>query len=43
LAFVYIHPFDDGNGRLHRYLIHHVLSRTRFTPAGLVLPCRRRC
>lgn len=37
-GFVYIHPFDDGNGRLHRYLIHHVLSRTRFTPAGLVLP-----
>lgn len=37
-GFVYIHPFDDGNGRLHRYLIHHVLSRTGFTPEGLVLP-----
>jgi len=37
-GFVYLHPFDDGNGRLHRYLIHHVLSRTGFTPAGLVLP-----
>ena len=23
---VYIHPFDDGNGRLHRYLIHEVMK-----------------
>lgn len=37
-GFVYIHPFDDGNGRLHRYVIHHVLSRSGFTPPGLVLP-----
>jgi Fic family protein len=37
-GFVYIHPFDDGNGRLHRYIIHHVLSRSGFTPAGMVLP-----
>ncbi|MBK8098891.1 MAG: Fic family protein [Planctomycetes bacterium] len=37
-GFVYLHPFDDGNGRLHRYLIHHVLSRTGFTPPDLVLP-----
>jgi hypothetical protein len=25
-GFVYIHPFEDGNGRIHRYLIHHVLA-----------------
>ena len=37
-GFVFIHPFGDGNGRLHRYLIHHVLSRAGFTPPGLVLP-----
>jgi Fic family protein len=24
-AFVYVHPFQDGNGTLHRCLIHHVL------------------
>ena len=23
-GFVYLHPFMDGNGRLHRFLIHHV-------------------
>ncbi len=37
-GFVYIHPFEDGNGRIHRYLIHHVLSARSFNPAGLVFP-----
>lgn len=37
-GFVYIHPFEDGNGRLHRYLIHHVLSERGFNPAGVVFP-----
>jgi Fic family protein len=25
-SFVIIHPLEDGNGRIHRYLIHHVLA-----------------
>ena len=29
-GFVYIHPFEDGNGRLHRWRIHHVLARAGF-------------
>jgi hypothetical protein len=37
-GFVYIHPFADGNGRLHRYLIHHVLAGRGFSPAGVVFP-----
>ena len=37
-GFVFIHPFMDGNGRLHRYLIHEVLSAGGFTPKGIVLP-----
>ena len=37
-GFVYIHPFEDGNGRLHRFLMHHVLAETAFTPKGLVFP-----
>jgi len=37
-AFVFIHPFDDGNGRLHRYLIHYVLSRCGFSSSGFVIP-----
>jgi hypothetical protein len=37
-GFVYVHPFEDGNGRLHRYLIHHVLAERKFTPPGIVFP-----
>lgn len=37
-GFVYVHPFGDGNGRLHRCLIHHVLAERRFTPTGMVFP-----
>lgn len=37
-GFVYIHPFEDGNGRLHRYLIHHVLAMRGFNPPGVVFP-----
>lgn len=37
-GFVYIHPFEDGNGRIHRYLIHHVLSMRGFNPPGVVFP-----
>ena len=37
-GFVYIHPFEDGNGRLHRWLIHHALARGGFNPPGVVFP-----
>lgn len=37
-AFVFIHPFGDGNGRIHRYLIHHTLSEAGFTPPGVLFP-----
>ncbi|MBI3208497.1 MAG: Fic family protein [Candidatus Solibacter usitatus] len=37
-GFVYVHPFVDGNGRLHRYLIHHVLAGRGFHPKGVVFP-----
>jgi hypothetical protein len=37
-GFVFIHPFMDGNGRIHRYLIHEVLANGGFTPRGIVLP-----
>lgn len=37
-GFVYVHPFIDGNGRTHRYLIHHVLAQRGFNPAGVVFP-----
>lgn len=37
-GFVYLHPFFDGNGRLHRFLIHHVLTQSGLLPSGTVLP-----
>ena len=33
-----IHPFDDGNGRIHRFLVHHVLTKLEFTPPGILFP-----
>ena len=37
-AFVFLHPFEDGNGRIHRFLIHHALAKRGFSPAGLIFP-----
>lgn len=37
-GFVFIHPFVDGNGRIHRYLIHHLLAKLGFTPQGIIFP-----
>jgi hypothetical protein len=37
-GFVYFHPFEDGNGRIHRFLIHNILARRYFTPEGVMFP-----
>ncbi|MCL2715829.1 MAG: Fic family protein [Alphaproteobacteria bacterium] len=37
-GFLFIRPFEDGNGRFHRYLIQHVLQRRSFNPEGVHLP-----
>jgi hypothetical protein len=37
-GFVFLHPFEDGNGSIHRFLIRHVLSASGFTPAGTIFP-----
>jgi hypothetical protein len=41
-AFVFAHPFEDGNGRLHRFLIHDLLSRTGLVPEGMIVPVSAR-
>jgi len=37
-TFVFLHPFNDGNGRLHRFLLNDILSRLCSIPEGVVLP-----
>jgi Fic family protein len=37
-GFVFLHPFEDGNGRIHRFLIHNILARRGFTPEGAMFP-----
>ncbi len=37
-GFVFLHPFMDGNGRLSRFLFHHVLCRSGKLVNGLLLP-----
>lgn len=37
-GFVYLHPFMDGNGRLHRFLIQHVLARSALMGPATVIP-----
>jgi hypothetical protein len=37
-GFVFLHPFEDGNGRIHRFLIHNILSRRGLIPKGLMFP-----
>lgn len=37
-GFVFIHPFEDGNGRLHRFLIHDILVSDGMVPQGIIIP-----
>ncbi len=37
-GFVFAHPFLDGNGRIHRLLLHHVLAKRGFGPQDVILP-----
>jgi hypothetical protein len=37
-AFVFIHPFEDGNGRIHRFLMHHILAKRGYSPDGVIFP-----
>lgn len=37
-GFIYIHPYQDGNGRVHRCLVHHVLAERKFAPPGMIFP-----
>ena len=37
-GFVFLHPFEDGNGRIHRFIIHYILSKTNFTPNHIIFP-----
>jgi hypothetical protein len=37
-GFVFIHPFEDGNGRIHRFIIHDILASDALVPQGMIIP-----
>ncbi len=37
-GFVFMHPFEDGNVRLHRFLIHNILSQRGRVPEVPMFP-----
>jgi len=37
-GFVFIHPLSDGNGRIHRYMIHHTLAKLGYTKREMIFP-----
>lgn len=37
-GFVFLYPFEDGNGRVHRFLIHNILAMQNMVPRGLMFP-----
>lgn len=41
-GFVFIHPFEDGNGRIHRFLIHDILVQDGLVPTGMIIPVSAR-
>jgi hypothetical protein len=36
--FVFLHPFLDGNGRIHRFLLQDTLARRHLLPQGWLVP-----
>ena len=37
-AFVYLHPLADGNGRINRFLVNHLLAADKVVPANIIVP-----
>jgi Uncharacterized conserved protein len=37
-GWLYVHPFEDGNGRIHRYMMQHVLVERGIAPEGMTMP-----
>ncbi|WP_052473434.1 Fic family protein [Paramagnetospirillum magnetotacticum] len=41
-GMVYVHPFQDGNGRVHRALIHQALAHSQAVPLDMPVPITSR-
>ncbi|WP_422092097.1 Fic family protein [Tenacibaculum ovolyticum] len=37
-GYVYVHPFENGNGRILPFLIHDILVRDDIVPNSTILP-----
>ena len=35
---MYLHPLSDGNGRVHRFLVNHLLAADKAVPPNIVVP-----